>query len=152
VVTCSFFFASIRRHTRSNRDWSSDVCSSDLHRRFHKPQVRAIGHDFGGHRTACRAVRCLWLRPRRRSCRTSTSGRRVELMAHDFKVLSSELLLDAPIVAVRQDKLAMPNDQVAFREVIEHMGAVAVVAVNENNEIAMVNQYRHSVKRRLWEI
>lgn len=73
-------------------------------------------------------------------------------MAHDFKVLSSELLLDAPIVAVRQDKLAMPNDQVAFREVIEHMGAVAVVAVNENNEIAMVNQYRHSVKRRLWEI
>ncbi|MDN6695573.1 MAG: NUDIX hydrolase, partial [Corynebacterium casei] len=68
------------------------------------------------------------------------------------KVLSSELLLDAPIVAVRQDKLAMPNDQVAFREVIEHMGAVAVVAINENNEIAMVNQYRHSVKRRLWEI
>ena len=47
-------------------------------------------------------------------------------MAHDFKVLSSELLLDAPIVAVRQDKLAMPNDQVAFREVVEHMGAVAV--------------------------
>src|SRR5437868_14829157 len=26
----SFFFSSRRRHTRSNRDWSSDVCSSDL--------------------------------------------------------------------------------------------------------------------------
>src|SRR5699024_10755943 len=26
----SFFFSSIRRHTRSKRDWSSDVCSSDL--------------------------------------------------------------------------------------------------------------------------
>src|SRR5699024_8605671 len=25
-----FFFSSRRRHTRSNRDWSSDVCSSDL--------------------------------------------------------------------------------------------------------------------------
>src|SRR5699024_11705574 len=25
-----FFFASRRRHTRSKRDWSSDVCSSDL--------------------------------------------------------------------------------------------------------------------------
>src|SRR5206468_8524696 len=25
-----FFFASRRRHTRSDRDWSSDVCSSDL--------------------------------------------------------------------------------------------------------------------------
>src|SRR6266496_6072358 len=27
-----FFFSSRRRHTRSLRDWSSDVCSSDLHR------------------------------------------------------------------------------------------------------------------------
>src|SRR5207247_5008116 len=29
--SCSFFFSSRRRHTRSTRDWSSDVCSSDLH-------------------------------------------------------------------------------------------------------------------------
>src|SRR5206468_7990612 len=28
-----FFFSSRRRHTRSDRDWSSDVCSSDLSRR-----------------------------------------------------------------------------------------------------------------------
>src|SRR5699024_12083279 len=27
-----FFFSSRRRHTRSKRDWSSDVCSSDLQR------------------------------------------------------------------------------------------------------------------------
>src|SRR5699024_11928792 len=27
----SFFFSSRRRHTRSKRDWSSDVCSSDLY-------------------------------------------------------------------------------------------------------------------------
>src|SRR5699024_1693199 len=31
IVTCVlFFFSSRRRHTRSKRDWSSDVCSSDL--------------------------------------------------------------------------------------------------------------------------
>src|SRR5699024_11967246 len=28
--SCVFFFSSRRRHTRSKRDWSSDVCSSDL--------------------------------------------------------------------------------------------------------------------------
>src|SRR5690606_39737690 len=27
---CFFFFSSRRRHTRFSRDWSSDVCSSDL--------------------------------------------------------------------------------------------------------------------------
>src|SRR5207245_7417469 len=34
VVCCFvsfFFFSSRRRHTRCYRDWSSDVCSSDLH-------------------------------------------------------------------------------------------------------------------------
>src|SRR5699024_816192 len=29
-LLCVFFFSSRRRHTRSKRDWSSDVCSSDL--------------------------------------------------------------------------------------------------------------------------
>src|SRR2546429_1540983 len=28
---CIFFFSSRRRHTRCSRDWSSDVCSSDLY-------------------------------------------------------------------------------------------------------------------------
>src|SRR5207247_6420223 len=30
IRLCFFFFSSRRRHTRSTRDWSSDVCSSDL--------------------------------------------------------------------------------------------------------------------------
>src|SRR6266498_346720 len=32
VKVFCFFFSSRRRHTRCGRDWSSDVCSSDLHR------------------------------------------------------------------------------------------------------------------------
>src|SRR5690606_39357785 len=30
LLFCVFFFSSRRRHTRFSRDWSSDVCSSDL--------------------------------------------------------------------------------------------------------------------------
>src|SRR5690554_7089595 len=30
ILPISFFFSSRRRHTRCGRDWSSDVCSSDL--------------------------------------------------------------------------------------------------------------------------
>src|SRR5206468_10159377 len=33
----AFFFSSSRRHTRSDRDWSSDVCSSDLATRAPRP-------------------------------------------------------------------------------------------------------------------
>src|SRR5205814_10182046 len=34
-----FFFSSRRRHTRCLSDWSSDVCSSDLHRLHHVPEA-----------------------------------------------------------------------------------------------------------------
>src|SRR5207249_5588604 len=42
-----FFFSSRRRHTRSKRDWSSDVCSSDLETFFEEPDPRAL-HDLLG--------------------------------------------------------------------------------------------------------
>src|SRR5437870_13858007 len=35
IFCCFFFFSSRRRHTRWPRDWSSDVCSSDLRRSLH---------------------------------------------------------------------------------------------------------------------
>src|SRR5699024_11637658 len=40
-----FFFSSRRRHTRSKRDWSSDVCSSDLLRK------RVTTNRYGGKTT-----------------------------------------------------------------------------------------------------
>src|SRR5271163_5212143 len=55
TMKCFFFFSSRRRHTRSDRDWSSDVCSSDL------AQGRTTGvHYFdsnkGSHFQPARAV------------------------------------------------------------------------------------------------
>src|SRR3712207_9251812 len=41
-----FFFSSRRRHTRYWRDWSSDVCSSDLHARL-AGQARGDDDDVG---------------------------------------------------------------------------------------------------------
>src|SRR6266496_4613327 len=45
-----FFFSSRRRHTRSLRDWSSDVCSSDLRGRpdHRRDPVRRAGRHHGG--------------------------------------------------------------------------------------------------------
>src|SRR5690606_40358406 len=51
----SFFFSSRRRHTRFSRDWSSDVCSSDLRtardrlgRGGHRGHHRALPQQRGG--------------------------------------------------------------------------------------------------------
>src|SRR5438105_10174906 len=48
-----FFFSSRRRHTRSTRDWSSDVCSSDLDVLGNRPRH---GVDVGGFRDYATAV------------------------------------------------------------------------------------------------
>src|SRR5690554_7100299 len=40
-----FFFSSRRRHTRCGRDWSSDVCSSDLDLRDDIFRIMAINFD-----------------------------------------------------------------------------------------------------------
>ena len=46
----------------------------------------------------------------------------------------------------------MPGGGTARREVVEHYGAVAVAAVDRDQRVAMVYQYRHPVGRRLWEL
>src|SRR6266508_6474394 len=48
MITCYFFFSSRRRHTSWPRDWSSDVCSSDLaHVERPEVDVDAVGVDHG---------------------------------------------------------------------------------------------------------
>src|SRR5207249_9424393 len=42
-----FFFSSRRRHTRSKRDWSSDVCSSDLRVLGVRPQANVRFQNRG---------------------------------------------------------------------------------------------------------
>src|SRR6266566_4265017 len=50
-MVCLFFFSSRRRHTRLQGDWSSDVCSSDLHdrRATARARDRAAGGPPGHH-------------------------------------------------------------------------------------------------------
>ncbi|WP_151548519.1 MULTISPECIES: NUDIX domain-containing protein [Corynebacterium] len=73
-------------------------------------------------------------------------------MSHEFTVEDSEILNESPILALRRDTVTMPGGSSAKREIIEHFGAVAVVAQRDSGEIAMVRQYRHSVQQRLWEL
>lgn len=46
----------------------------------------------------------------------------------------------------------MPGGGSARREVVEHYGAVAVVALDEDGNVVLVYQYRHPLGRRLWEL
>lgn len=71
---------------------------------------------------------------------------------HDFEVIGSQTVYSGDILALRTDQVRMPGGVVAVREVVEHFGAVAVAAVDADERLIMVFQYRHSLGRRLWEL
>lgn len=72
--------------------------------------------------------------------------------SHDFATRSSHTAYRGAIMAVRVDEVEMPGGRIAKREVVEHHGAVAVVARDDRGRIAMIRQYRHPIGRRLWEL
>ncbi|MHA3021250.1 NUDIX domain-containing protein [Mycobacterium sp. BMJ-28] len=71
---------------------------------------------------------------------------------HQFDTLASETVYVGKIFALRADEVRMPGGNTARREVLEHYGAVAVVALDEDGNVALVYQYRHPIGRRLWEL
>ncbi|OBF65910.1 ADP-ribose pyrophosphatase [Mycobacterium sp. 852002-51971_SCH5477799-a] len=71
---------------------------------------------------------------------------------HVFETASSETLYTGKIFALRSDRVRMPGGKVVTREIVEHFGAVAVVAMDDEGNIPMVYQYRHAFGRRLWEL
>lgn len=71
---------------------------------------------------------------------------------HDFETQASETVYIGKIFALRADEVSMPGGTSARREVVEHYGAVAVVALDDDDNVVLVYQYRHPLERRLWEL
>jgi ADP-ribose pyrophosphatase len=70
----------------------------------------------------------------------------------DWPVVGSEKLAEGRVVTVRRDQVRMPDGAEVGREVIEHPGAVGIVALDDAGQVLLIRQYRHPVGRMLWEI
>jgi len=80
-----------------------------------------------------------------------------------FSVTSSQRVFDGAVTAVRIDDVVMPDGNTAKREVVEHDNAVAIVALESagaragadpdaDPNVILIEQYRHPLGRRLWEL
>ncbi|MGW2213083.1 NUDIX domain-containing protein [Streptomyces sp. NPDC001781] len=54
--------------------------------------------------------------------------------------------------AVRTDDVVMPDGSVVRRDYQVHPGSVAVLALDEEDRVLLISQYRHPVRHKLWEI
>ncbi len=68
------------------------------------------------------------------------------------KTLETREIFSGRIIKVRVDTVSLPDGQQSTREVVEHAGAVAVVTLDNDNNIIMVRQYRKPVEMVLMEI
>jgi ADP-ribose pyrophosphatase len=68
------------------------------------------------------------------------------------KHVKSEVVFEGNLLTVRRDTVELPNGKLATRELIQHPGAVAVVAVREDGKILLVRQYRYPIDQVTLEI
>jgi ADP-ribose pyrophosphatase len=69
-----------------------------------------------------------------------------------FATLSSETpFRSGRVIDVRTDRVAMPDGGEATRDVVVHPGAVGVIAMDDEERVLLLQQYRHATGRLLWE-
>jgi 8-oxo-dGTP pyrophosphatase MutT (NUDIX family) len=68
-----------------------------------------------------------------------------------YAVVASVERFDGHVIRVVTDEVRMPDGAVTERDIVRHPGAVAVLALDADERVLLVQQYRHPVRRLLWE-
>ena len=66
--------------------------------------------------------------------------------------VSSDLIYTGKTIQLRVDTVEVPNKGYQKREIIEHKGAVAIVAITNDNKVVLVKQYRKAIEKEIYEL
>ncbi|WP_442575327.1 NUDIX domain-containing protein [Microbacterium sp. F51-2R] len=69
----------------------------------------------------------------------------------DPDVVSSDVVYDGVVWDVRRDTFRYNGDEI-IREYVDHTGAAAIVAIDDDGKVLLIQQYRHPIRHRDWEI
>lgn len=69
-----------------------------------------------------------------------------------YDVVASTVRFTGPVISLRSDEVRMPDGRVATRDVVEHPGAVGILALDGDDRVLMIRQYRPAVGAYLWEL
>jgi len=68
------------------------------------------------------------------------------------KTITSDLIYDGRAVRLRVDTVKMPNGRETTREIVEHSDCVAIIALDDEDNLLLVSQFRKPVEKELLEI
>ncbi len=66
-------------------------------------------------------------------------------MIFEEKRIDSELIYEGIILNLRRDRVTAAGGE-AYREIVEHNGAVAMLALTDDDKVIMVRQYRYALR------
>ncbi|TDD19616.1 NUDIX domain-containing protein [Nonomuraea diastatica] len=76
----------------------------------------------------------------------------VEDTPESWDVLQTKQRFDGHIIKVVTDTVRMPRDEAAERDYVVHPGAVAVLALDDQDRVLLIRQYRHPTRHLMWEL
>ncbi len=68
------------------------------------------------------------------------------------KTLSSQIVYNGRAIRLRVDRVEMPSGRETTREIVEHADCVVIVAIDDSNNVLLVNQFRKPVEKELLEL
>ncbi|WP_405474598.1 NUDIX domain-containing protein [Streptomyces canus] len=72
--------------------------------------------------------------------------------AEEWEIRATETPFVGNKTSVRTDEVVMPDGSVVRRDYQVHPGSVAVLALDDEDRVLLIRQYRHPVRQKLWEI
>lgn len=78
-------------------------------------------------------------------------GENLEDEPVDLEVTASDLVYEGRVWDVRSDTFRYNGDEIV-RQYVDHPGAAAIVAIDDRGRVLLIQQYRHPIRHRDWEI
>jgi 8-oxo-dGDP phosphatase len=84
--------------------------------------------------------------------RVEGQGMTIKDTAQAWEIRATETPFVGNKTSVRTDEVLMPDGSVVRRDYQVHPGSVAVLALDDEDRVLLIKQYRHPVRQKLWEI
>ena len=68
------------------------------------------------------------------------------------KTIATEKIFEGKVINVQVDTVKLPNGNESKRELVKHPGAVAVIAVTNDDKLVLVRQFRKPLEKTILEI
>ena len=68
------------------------------------------------------------------------------------KTIMIDKIFNGKVISLQVEDVELPNGNIAKREIVKHPGAVAVLALTDDNKLVMVEQYRKALEKTIVEI